>query len=86
MAPGDFLDETAQHVLHIVECLTGDRFRKENHEIYRVSGAQRDPHFRIAFEPADPGAMAGTRIHDHDRRLVRINAVTRTLPVDLGDL
>ena len=86
VAPGDFLDEAAQHVLHIVECLADDRLRKEDHEIDRVPDTQRDPHFRIAFEPADPGAMSGTRIHDHDRRLVGIDTVARPVAVDFGDL
>ena len=45
----------------------------------------RDSHFGVALEPADSRPVAGARIDDDDRRLVRIDAVVPAVLANLGD-
>jgi len=85
MTLGDFLDETAQRVVHVGQRLTGRGFREEDHEIDRMPFMQRHADLGVLLEPTDPGAMAGARIDNDDRRLVGIDAILPALVADLDN-
>ena len=46
----------------------------EGHEIDRMAVAQRDPDLARLLHAADPGPMAGARVDDHERPLLRVGS------------
>ena len=64
MAACHFLDEPAQRVEHVGDCLAWARLGKEDDEIDRIALMQGNADFRLALEAADTRTMTGTRIDD----------------------
>ena len=57
-------------VRDVFDRLTGHRIGQEADEIAGMTGLERDADFAVGLEPADAGAVAGTRIDDDERRRV----------------
>jgi hypothetical protein len=49
---------------HVEERLSWLGIAKEDHEVHRMTGVQRDADLRVVLEPADPRTVAGARIDD----------------------
>ncbi len=67
------LHELLFGMAHVEQRLPRLGIAEEDHEVDRVSGAQRDADLRVVLEAADARAVAGTRIDDHVRPQLRID-------------
>ena len=57
---------------HGLDRLAGDRLREEHHEVARVGVLERDADLAVHLEAADAGAVAGARVDDDERPLLRV--------------
>jgi hypothetical protein len=74
---GDFLDETRFRRRDIAQGLTRHRLGVEHDEIGGMAGAQRHSDLAVLLHPAHAGAVAGARIDDDERPLLRIDGHAR---------
>ena len=58
---------------HVQQRLPGLGIREEDHEVDGMTFAQRHTNLGIVLEPADTGAVTGSRIDDHVRPALRVH-------------
>ena len=74
MQLADLPDEDDLGAADVLDRLAGLGLREEGHEVDRVAGAQRDADLALLLEAADAGAVAGARVDDHERPLLRVES------------
>ena len=63
----DLLDEDRFGARDVLDGLTRHRVREEADEIAGVTGLKGDADLAVGLEAANAGAVAGTRVDDHER-------------------
>ena len=73
MARGHRLEEGRLGAGDIENGLARHRVGQEADEVGRMPGLHRDANLAVGLEAADPGAVAGARVDDHERPLPRVD-------------
>ena len=70
---GHPLEERRLGLHHVLDRLPGHRLRQEADEIAGMAGRHRHADLAVGLEAADPRAVAGARIDDHERPLALVD-------------